>query len=214
MLKDLLHTPYSPPAECLHVFANVLPMHIYYKKMRLALIKQLLYIDCTSIHGKQKSVLSLKLKTEMANYLGNRNWQPEDIIINTFTKSKINKHIANTWKSSFARFCKRNGASDGLMNMITDPHTLLSTNRIPLHCQPKFVGGLCALLTGHARLQQHLYRLKLTYSPVCVCLGGDESPYHFLFECELNRAARNFYRPNLDQCAGITNMLPLCYKTP
>ena len=45
------------------------------------------------------------------------------------------------------------------------------------------------------RLQEHLYKLKLTFTPCCICLREDESPYHYLFSCPLHAHSRALYNP-------------------
>ena len=63
-----------------------------------------------------------------------------------------------------------------------------------MYRRPRLVGSLCALLTGHSRLQLHMYRLKLTFSPTCICLAEDETSIHFLSECKLFSHIRNFIK--------------------
>ena len=103
-----------------------------------------------------------------------------DIIGGTLSKTRIMKHVKSIWQSKWANFCLNNGAIEGLLGYIQDPIKLISTNKVPLTYRPKLVGSLCVLLTGHTRLQLHLYKLKLTHSPTCICLEGDESPIHFV----------------------------------
>ena len=52
--------------------------------------------------------------------------------------------------------------AEGLLASMTLPSAILTQNPIPNKLNNKLTGSLCALLTGHSRLQSHKYELGLT----------------------------------------------------
>ena len=104
--------------------------------------------------------------------------------------------------------------TDGLLYLFSDCKLIWNEQRIPLCTDPRLLGQLCGLLTGHANLQLHRYRLGLTFSPTCICLGGDESPQHFLFECETYREIREKFPPSLNNWNSIIYYLKISLRNP
>ena len=86
---------------------------------------------------------------------------------------------------------------------------LLNKNAIPLYPNPKLVGILCSLLSGHTKLQVHLYKLKLTFSPTCICLKDDETPHHYIFDCPDFINTRNICQPILGNWHSLLSYIEM-----
>ena len=98
---------------------------------------------------------------------------------------------------SMGTFLILQDGSDGLL--FKNPMKNYSSAQLPLNISNGYnVGVLISLLTGHCNLQLHLYKLKLTFSPTCICLTEDESPYHFIFSCPLYSNLRKKVQPKLE----------------
>lgn len=93
---------------------------------------------------------------------------------------------------------------------------LLFNNPIDLNSPRKTIGSLSALLSGHARLQEHQYKLGIADpdSPLCLCWGGDESAEHYLNECQLNSLARTKHNPMIGHWDNITAFIKDCWHQP
>jgi len=212
MLKDTLHVPFQPPSECLHVFASIPPLNILYLRSRLKLVKQILTIRGTA-NQYPRSMLTQILLAETRKFLDSRTASIDDKILRYLTNNKIYTHTQNIWKISWVNFCKRYNSAESLINFIPDPSVLITTAKIPSKHDAKLTGKLCALISGHAKLQVHLYHLGLTFTPLCVCRGGDETPYHFLFECKQHSLTRLLVKPHLPNWLSIMQYIKLSEAT-
>ena len=181
ILKDILRAPFNPPSELLHVVAQVPPMKLRHTQLRLTTLKQLILSNNFQIQDNPKSKLTLSLKTEVAKLLGIRTVTENTQIATTrLSRSQILNYITKLWKRIWNLTCICSGPTDNLLCKMGNPDALLTHNKVPLDRNPKITGSLCALLSGHSRLQAHLYRLGQTFSPTCICLGGDETPSHYV----------------------------------
>ena len=68
-LKEMLHTPFHPLSESLHVFSDILPVPIFYTKMRLGTVKQIAKLVPDNIRTYPKSKLALLMLSELAKLL-------------------------------------------------------------------------------------------------------------------------------------------------
>ena len=212
-LKDLLHAPFNPPLESLYVLAHIKPQNIANTQYRLQLVNQIL-LSGDNLSAYPKSSLTQLLKSESSKFLEQRNHTlgPPDVVY--FSKLKIRNHIQQLWEKSWQNFCSFNTQSEGLLTHITDCKQLLNKQKLPLDIEPRLLGQLCGLITGHANLQLHKYKLGLTYSPTCICLEGDESPLHFLFECVTYSEIRQKFPPSIDSWDSIKNFLVYTHRVP
>ena len=213
-LKDMLRVPFFPPGEHLHVFSRIFPLPILYTYQRLNLAKQLLlHNDLNILEKYHKSPIAQSVKSDFLKYTGTRRLDDDQAII-SFKKSQINKHIYKRWQMRWQTCCLQFNSSQGLLGLLADKSSLIYYNKIPLHLNPRIIGSLCALITGHTRLQLHTYKLKLTYSPTCVCLEEDESPHHYLFNCKLYNHARICSMPILPNWESIIEFIKLTNRFP
>ena len=181
-LKESLRAPFNPPAEFLHLFTEIPQTAVRHSALRLSLVRQLLKGE--TWRGDlllRKGPLVSALKADLASFLGRS--QSSNIQFDMFSKGARVKFMSIKKLSSWNAFVSRNGASLGMMGFLPVGH--LSHSPIPLGYPPRVVGALCSLVTGHCMLQEHVYKLGLSFTPTCVCLTGDESVAHFLFDCPL-----------------------------
>ena len=212
-LKHMLHAPFFPPGEFLHSFVRILPIPLLHIKMRLTSLRQLIIID-PGLLAYPKSKLTLILRSELAKLLNIRILTSEiNLSVIDIKQSAINRHINNLWAKRWAGYNLRNSGY-GLFSMLDDKQQIIDKNPIPLERDARLLGSLCALLTGHSRLQAHQYLLKLTLAPTCSCLGGDETPYHFIFECELYQTIRKNHMPSLNDWNSILNYINISQRKP
>ena len=110
-------------------------------------------------------------------------------------------------------FC-RSTPCCGLLDNLHLCWNVIFAYRIPLTITPKIFGPNCALLTGHCRLQLHLYKLNLTFSLTCICLMSDESPQHYLHECPLYDDVRLRSPPNCSNWTSMAQFMFLAGRKP
>ena len=214
-LKDMLRVPYRPPGEHLHVFARIKPISLLYESQRLTLMRQLIINkSALTLVQYDKSLVYITLNASSRKFLGVRQLNSVDLKSSNFKKSTINKYITKKWKETYNNYSKFSGTSYGLLLYVQDKATLIDSNPIPIQAAPRLVGNLCALLTGHTRLQLHTYRLGLTYSPTCVCLSEDETSQHYVFECELYKHVRNKTSPSVNDWYSIIDYIKATERNP
>ena len=180
------------------------------------MLRQLITCNNTNIlHSHNRSNLNQILKIDGAKFLGLRLIDNFTVLsANSFSRYKIKAYITTKWKESWCNYMRSSGNTDGLLSFIENPTDLIDKSSIPLNNPAKLVGSLCALLTGHTRLQLHTYKLKLTFSPTCICLEEDESPYHFVFTCKLYSIPRSCSMPSLDDWHSILSYIMSTGKLP
>ena len=146
-------------------------------------------------------------KMVLTKFVGQRNFD-ECLTIRTdqIRKNNIQKFLHSQWKMKFKIFFRRNPCS-GLLADSEVVENVIDRNRVLLSIQPEVFSGICGLLTGHCRLQEHLYKLKLTFTPCCICLSEDESPHHYLYTCPLHEDSRKLYNPDTNNWLNIANFI-------
>ena len=197
MVKDLTRTPFNPAAEHIFAFSDILPLELKYLSQKLNSLRSFQKIKKLDIFEKyNKSLYAQTLKSELDKFAGTRNTDPKQLKTQDFTQAKIRKFVREKWKSRFINYCRANPCS-GLLADENIYENILQKFQLPLDINPRVLGGICALLTGHCNLQLHLYKLNLTFSPCCICLTEDESPEHFLYRCPMYKDIRALYTPTL-----------------
>ena len=214
-IKCILHVPFNPPTECLNLFANVLPTPLLYTKLRLNLVKQLIKISDNSLEAYRKSSLVKIINSETLKFLKWKGKENEKLEPQILSKTNLKKFTMKNWSLRFNNYLKAEGCCTyGLLHILPNPVSFLLTNRSSLENNPQDVGSLCALLSGHSRLQLHRYVLGLTYSPTCICLQGDESSIHYVFDCAINEFARRETRPSIENLNSLLQFLRKCKNKP
>lgn len=209
----MLHAPFNPPGDVLHVVGRILPISLMHTKFRLNIVRQLIMLNPNNLEEHPKSKLTLMLRSEytkcMKYFNGSKNVTGEPMIKQPIIKNYINHLWDMKWNNHLQRT-----QSCGLISTMDHPKLLLYKNQIPDTISPKLVGNLCALITGHSRLQDHTYLLKLTFSPTCICLTGDETPYHFLYDCPLYSNLRNADPPNTQNWSSVARYIEKSGRNP
>ena len=67
-------------------------------------------------------------------------------------------------------------------------------------------------ISGHNRLADHMYKLKLKDSPNCPCGTDRQSPEHVVMNCPLHQTSRDQMIEKVEK-AFIMNNVPLQYRT-
>jgi hypothetical protein len=49
----------------------------------------------------------------------------------------------------------------------------------------KLTPNFTAMVTAHEKTKAYLHRFKITQSPECICIRGEQTTDHLLFDCEL-----------------------------
>ena len=196
IVKSISRAPFNPASEHLFAITDILPLDLFYTKQRLCLIKSLVKVDKINILMMfQKSPIMAIFRSDLCKFKGCRDVKECcGSSVSEFTKSKVRKYIYTLRKTKYMNFCRSNPCS-GLLGDLDICEKIVDSNRISLLIKPDVFGSICGLLTGHCRLQEHLYKLKLTFTPCCICLREDESPYHYLFSCPLHAHSRALYNP-------------------
>ena len=214
MVKDLSRAPLNPPAEHLYVMTDVKPLEIRYSQLRLSLLRTLPESGWEILSQKTRGVISNKFLTDCQSYVGSRNIDFNvDICLSKFTKTQIKKYIFDKWGKHYLNFCRANPSS-GLLSDIKLCQSIYSGNKLPLNVKSRVFGSLCGLLTGHCRLQYHLYVLDLTFTPTCICLTGDETSQHYLFDCPLYSDLRPDNQPAVLNWYDVANYITKSGRTP
>ena len=159
---------------------------------RLRLAEQLMCSDKTVFTTHPKARLTKLINSEI-NRLNKSDNSDTQLSHKVSTKTKLKVYGDNVGKITVCTIVSPLAYLDS-----SDTTSLIHNNNIRTDCNPMLVGSLCALLTGHTRLQLHRYKLGLTFTFTCICLGGDESPYHFVFECALHINIRNNFKLTLN----------------
>ena len=207
MVKEFLRVPFNPSSEHIYAFGNVLPLDLSYLKQKLNMVRNLIKTNQVCILSKYPNSLFMKtFKADVYKFLGVRGFNPQDLTIKDFAKTKINNYISEKWKTKFITHCRVNPSS-GLLSSSEIYENYFDKLRLPLNIKPRVFGGICSLLTGHCNLQLHLYKLKLTYTPCCICLTEDESVDHYLFRCPLYTDIRNQYYPEPNNWDSVANFI-------
>ena len=113
----------------------------------------------------------------------------------------------------YLNFCRANPSS-GLLSDIKLCQSIYSGNKLPLNVKSRVFGSICGLLTGHCRLQYHLYVLDLTFSPTSICLTGDETSQHYSFDCPLYNEFRPDNEATVLNWYDVANYMTNSGKTP
>ena len=210
-IKQMLHAPFYPPAEILHVLSNILPVALIHTKHRLLTTNQLLNGNPSTLQQFPKSKLSKILSSEWLKF---EKSHPLTNNSSTSTVScKIKRYTLSLWQKRWQNFLRQHQSS-GLLAVLENPETLLTRNPVPHKLQPTSFGNLCAVLTGHSRLQDHKFALSLTYSPTCICLSGDETPFHYLFECTLYNCLRLVHPPIIGDWNSMVTFIEKTGRNP
>ena len=215
IVKDLGRIPFNPPTEHVFAFCNIQPLEIRYCQLRLSLARSLIKSGNFSfLDSVSRSAVKDKILIDCRQYLNLRH-QPNSAELEEklFTKAKIRKFCHDKWVKSYMNFC-RSTPCCGLLDNLDLCWNVIFANRIPLTITPKIFGSICALLTGHCRLQLHLYKLNLTFSPTCICLMSDESPQHYLHECPLYDDVRLRSPPNCSNWTSLAQFIFLAGRKP
>ena len=137
-------------------------------------------------------------KMVLSKFVGQRNFDEcLTIRADQISKNNTQKFLHSQWKMNYKNFCRINPCS-GL---------LAGSELVENSIKPEVFGGICGFLTGHCRLQEHLYKLKLTFTPCCICLSEDESPHHYLYTCPLHEDSRKLYNPDTNNWLSIANFI-------
>ena len=212
----MLRVPYNPPLEQLHIYAQTKPLPIQYTILRLGLVSQLI----SSQHNLElqtypNSKLSRLILADITKFTKTRNLsQPLQLEKCDFTKSKIHNYGNKLWQDQWVRYCRNNDTSYGLLHLIKDKTSLITNNPVPISQHPRLVGSICALLSGHTRLQLHTYKLKLTYSPTCICLAEDETSEHYVVKCKLYDTLRQSKQPSIEDWDSIISFIESTGRFP
>ena len=205
-LKDMLGVPFNPPTEALYQLTDIKPPELKNLSDIFTLCKLSSKDDTLqNILAQRKSELQMRIKTCLAKLCG-RNYSthlsPED-----FKKSKIDIILKTESRRRWKARLSNGDCSTGLLNRLPPDH--LEKHHVPLWLPRQEVALLCSMLTGHSKLQCHLYKLKLTFTPTCTCLKDDETVEHYLYECTnyLNLRIRLNPNPNnyIDMIEYIKN---------
>ena len=192
----MLHVPFTPPAEALHVMGDIPPLPVSYSASRMSLLRQITASKSLApFNNYNKSRLFKTLLADLVQLFG-RKASVLDITTDMLTPTALRNQKQRQWDRLWKTHLKLHSGSDGLLYYLP-PHSYL-TAQIPLDlAAPKDIGMVISLMLGHCKLQQHLYKLKLTFSPTCTCLSEDESCHHFLFSCPTYHHLRQTIRPQL-----------------
>ena len=212
-IKDILHTPYNPPSHYVHAASQILPTQFLNTKGRLNLTRRLLVKNLFPVEHKNSILVKLsisevgKLKNDRSVVISSLN--PSDL-----KSSLIKKHVYSLWLKSWLKFSQQQ--SYGPIYLDDNHPALLFNNPINLSIARDNIGSLCALLSGHGRLQEHQYKLGIAEpnSPLCLCLQADESAQHFLNECVLNKDARNKHKPTIGNWLSLIKYIDDCWHQP
>ena len=104
------------------------------------------------------------------------------------SKDNLSRLAWEVREKNFRSFLRRKGAGGGL-HVFLDVEQLLRVP-VPRTLSPRVFGALCSLVTGHCALLEHKFKLGLSFTPTCICLEGDESVSHYMFECPLYESER------------------------
>ena len=200
-LKSLLRAPFFPPIEMLNNLSGVLPMKLQHMANRLGLARQLVGINDDTLWSCDRSFLVTNTVHLIRKIKQMRLITREEVYKSDLTKSKIKSHINREWERQWTKFrLYHNGT--GLIDIMDYP-----VKPLDLRLTPKLLGSICAAMTGHTRLQCHLYRIGMTFTPLCICLGGDESVFHHVFECALYKQSRLTTKPTTNNIDSIVEYL-------
>ena len=208
MVKCISRVPFNPGTEHIFAITDILPLDLYYSAQRLSLIRNLIKIGKLDILiNLPKSSIMGNFKTALSKFTGERNFANcLSTTVSHITKNSIHKFIHNQWVSKYKNYCRGNPCS-GLLSDFEVLENIIDRNRVPLTIKPEVFGGICGLLTGHCRLQEHLYKLRLTFTPCCICLIEDESPHHYLYTCPLHETSRRLCKPDINNWMSIANFV-------
>ena len=183
MVKEMMRIPYNPPEELLLAMASITPLKIRDTSSRLCILKQLIANnDTVCITNNTKSSLQKLFVADLVKLKG-RGADITELTAKDLRKSEINKCIRNENRRKFESFLKVQSGSDGLAYYLEPDY--LAKNTIPLNMDPRLLGKVCSLFSGHCNLGVHRYKLGLSFSPTCVCLQEDETVAHHVFKCPL-----------------------------
>ena len=203
-LKDLLGVPFNPATDTLHKLADIPTLPIKYKAdvfnlCRLAARDSIL---CSILH-QTKSNIQKTIRSCLVKLLG-RHFDSQNIRPDHFKRSNIKEILKSEALASWKTHMQQGHNGEGLLSQLEITH--LDNSPIPLTLPRHITGQLCAVLTGHAKLQAFLYKIQYTYTPTCTCLLDDETVFHYLFSCPNYHNLRN--RLNLD---GTSHLSLLTY---
>ena len=212
-LKGITGSPHKPPEEFLHVATQILPTRLDHIKARLNLFKRMFTINQIPWHHTNSTLFKIFF-ADVCRLLGTRSLKHEDVNAKDFSKTLINKHVQQLWLSSWERFFKTHDY--GVLFTSDCESNLIFKHPLPLDQNKKLFGSLCALLSGHSRLQAHMYLLKLTHTPLCLCWQADETSEHFLFDCHINNNQREQLNPSIGigDWTNIINYISICHHAP
>ena len=191
-LKSLLRAPFYPPSEMLHNLSGVPPIRIQHMTGRLGLARQLLTMNDCTLWSCERSILVANTQSLIRKVMQRRVLCQQEVARSDISRSKVGAFVDREWERQWGKFRTYHNGT-GLINLMDYP-----AQELNLRLAPRLLSSLCAVMTGHTRLQCHLYTLGLTFTPTCVCLGGDETVWHHIFECTLHGRARGMTRPRVD----------------
>ena len=211
-LKGITNAPHNPPEEFLHMATGILPTRFHHTKSRLNLFKRLFLTNQIPWEYKNSPLFKICI-ADVCRLEDTRVLSKGDINAKAFSKTRISKHIRNLWTVSWARFFNTQNYGVLFTTATIKPDIFFKTP-LPLDLKRKDFGSLCALLSGHSRLQTHMFLLNLTHTPLCRCWKGDETVEHFLFQCELNDQQRMLHNPRIGDWSSIINFIKSCHHAP
>ena len=211
-LKGITNAPHTPPEEFLYAATDILPTRFDHTKSRLNLFKRLFMTNQIPWDHSNSSLFKICI-SEVCRLLNTRSLSINDINANAFSKKRISIHVRKLWILSWEKFFNSHNYGVLFTTPSVDPDILLKTP-LPLDLKRKDFGSLCALLSGHSRLQTHMFLLNLTHTPLCRCWKGDETVEHFLFQCELNDQQRMLHNPRIGDWSSIINFIKSCHHAP
>ena len=188
VLKTLLYAPYKPPEETLCLLADITPRDITGITQRLSILGQILRSgDTQLLQQNSKSKLQKRFSSYLIQ-LNGRGASFSSLTLEDLKASRVKKCSKSIWERRWTQFYKKNNSADGLLYTFPTKHFLTST--LPLHEKSQTISKVVSVLTGHAKLAVHQYKLGHTYSPTCVCLKEDETICHYIFNCKIYNDTR------------------------
>ena len=174
--------PFNPPTDTIMTIANITPPEIR-NLFDILNLCRLASADKTleQILTHTRSKLQTRIRCSIVSLHG-RQVKAEKLTPQDFKKSQIARHITTKRYSRWKTHLQQGYNQEGLLGHLPPEH--LISNPTPLSLPRGKVTLLSSLFTGHIKLQSHMYKLNLTFTPTCTCLEEDETVHHFLYTCK------------------------------
>ena len=59
-----------------------------------------------------------------------------------------------------------------------------------------------AMVSGHGKTKSYLHRFGFIDSPMCPCKGGDQTPEHLIYHCNILETQRKIMKQRIKKCGG------------